>query len=177
MSTIRTARASAPKSAAHPARAPFAAAAALAAAAIAIALLTQHRFGMEPCPWCIVQRVLLIAAGLAAATAAWAGRGTAARAGAGIAIVAALAGLAAAVWQQGWASQSLSCARTLADRLLQASGLPQWWPAMFEATASCADANQPLLGLPYAAWSGAAFVLVASLAAVGWQRAGSRRAG
>lgn len=156
--------------------APVAFAALLAFASVAIALVTQHAFGMEPCAWCIVQRVLMIIAALAAATAALlrVRRGPA-RAAVAVALAAAGAGLSAAAWQQGVASQSLSCARTLADRVLQGSGLPYLWPAVFEATASCADANQPLLGLPYAAWSGLVFLAIALLCALGWRRASGQR--
>ena len=31
------------------------------ATSVALALVAQHRFGMEPCPWCILQRILFIA--------------------------------------------------------------------------------------------------------------------
>lgn len=156
--------------------APVALAAMLAIASIAVALVTQHVYGMEPCPWCIVQRVLMIVVAVAAAVAAVLRvRRGAARPAVAVALVAALAGLAAAAWQQGFAAQSLSCARTFADRVLQGSGLPLAWPAMFEATASCAEANQPLLGLPYAVWSGAAFLMIALLCGLGWRRAYGQR--
>ena len=36
-------------------------AAAAALAAVAAALVTQHVFDMQPCPWCVLQRVIFLA--------------------------------------------------------------------------------------------------------------------
>ena len=33
----------------------------LCAGSVGLALLAQHRFDMQPCPWCILQRILFIA--------------------------------------------------------------------------------------------------------------------
>ena len=42
-----------------PRAAPLFAFAAIAAfAAVAAALVSQHAFGMEPCPWCVLQRLV-----------------------------------------------------------------------------------------------------------------------
>ena len=29
--------------------------------AVALALVTQHVFGMQPCPWCVLQRLIFVA--------------------------------------------------------------------------------------------------------------------
>ena len=79
--------------------------------------------------------------------------------------MAALGGLWAALHQQFVASQSQSCAFTFADRTLMKLRLDESLPWLFEATASCSEANVPLLGLPFALWSAALFVLLAGLAA------------
>ena len=34
--------------------------------AIAAALVSQHAFAMDPCPWCVLQRLVFIAIGLCA---------------------------------------------------------------------------------------------------------------
>ena len=34
--------------------------------AVALALVTQHVFGMQPCPWCVLQRLIFVAISLAA---------------------------------------------------------------------------------------------------------------
>ncbi|WP_119154841.1 disulfide bond formation protein B [Caldimonas tepidiphila] len=137
------------------------AAALLSLAAVGAALVTQHAFGMLPCPWCILQRLifLLIAAvcGLALAWRAPLPRALLA----GLGTLLALGGLAAALYQNRVASQSSSCALTLADRIVGALGLESAVPFVFRIEASCADAAVDLFGLPYEAWSGALYLLLA----------------
>jgi len=131
-------------------------------AAVGAALLSQHAFGMQPCPWCVLQRVIFlaiaIACGLGLAWRSAAGR----RAGAGVALLFALGGVAAALWQHFQAAASASCNLTLADKIvsrwLQLDALA---PDVFEARASCADAAVDLLGVPYDFWSLALFVAIA----------------
>lgn len=167
------------ESPAAPTTRPLAAAAALAVFALSAALFTQHALDMQPCSWCVAQRVAILVAAVFAAVGAALGHGRASRLFAGLTAVTAFSGLAAAVWQQGWASKSLSCALTWADRMIMKSGLGQMLPAVFQPTASCAEANQALLGLPYAAWSAFAFIGIAllSLAALRQPLAVHRQAG
>jgi protein dithiol:quinone oxidoreductase len=146
----------------------------LAIAALAIAFASQHLFGMQPCPWCIVQRLIVIGIALLAFTSAGllgaVSRGTRALGGAAAAGVLALAILGAvAAWHQHTvASRQFSCSFTWADRFLMSAGLDRWWPGMFEVRATCADAAQALLlWLPFEMWSGALFVVVSAM--VGWQ--------
>jgi len=77
------------------------------------------------------------------------------------ALLLAIAGLAAALWQHFVAAKSASCNLTLADRVMSASQLDRLLPDVFEARASCADAAVNLLGIPYAMWSALAFVVAA----------------
>lgn len=139
-------------------------AALLALLAVGLALVTQHVMDMRPCPWCVLQRLQFVAIALAAALA-WLWRG---RAGLLIsaALVIALAnlGLLSALWQHYVAAASASCNLTLADRIVGALELDRLLPAVFAATASCADAKVSLLGLPYEFWSLALFVVVEGLA-------------
>jgi disulfide bond formation protein DsbB len=139
--------------------------AALAVGAVGVALVLQHRFGIEPCAWCTFQRLLfLIFAAFAAI--GWLARRSrgALLAASSLAALAALGGLWAALHQQFVAAQSLSCAFTFADRALMKLRLDETLPWLFEATASCRDANAPLLGVPFALWSAALFVVLALLA-------------
>jgi len=62
------------------------------------------------------------------------------------------------------AASSTSCKLTLADRIVSATGLDARLPGVFGVWASCADAAVKLLGLPYEAWSLAAFVVLAAMA-------------
>lgn len=140
----------------------------LALLAVLVALVTQHYFDMQPCPWCIVQRMsFMLIALIALAAAAWPaarGRGVYAAAAIGIAVLAIL-GAASALWQQVYAAKSSSCARTLADQIIGATSLDRLWPDVFEARASCAEASVPLLGLPYPIWSLLLFLVIAIFAA------------
>ena len=128
------------------------------AASVGLALVAQHRYGMEPCPWCILQRmlfVLLAVLGLFAAALPSLGR----RLLSGVALLGAMSGMAAALWQHFVAAQSASCALTLADRIISATGLDVRWPEAFEVRASCADAAVSVLGVPFELWSLALFAL------------------
>ena len=125
--------------------------------AVAAALVSQHVFGMEPCPWCVLQRLLFVLlAACALLGLVWptvAGARTAALSG----IVCAGLGAAAALWQHWVAAASASCKLTLADRVISGLQLDALMPALFAATASCADAQVRLLGVPYEYWSLALF--------------------
>jgi disulfide bond formation protein DsbB len=129
--------------------------------AVIAALVSQHAFGMEPCPWCILQRVIFLAIGAFALLGlVWRGPAGGRVAGS-FALLLAGCGVAAALWQQLFAAKSASCNLTLADRIVSATQLDHVLPDVFEARASCADATVSLLGLPYAYWSAIAFVVVA----------------
>ena len=129
------------------------------AAAVGGALVSQHQFGMEPCPWCILQRMLFVLIGLVALVAAVQSSGAARRVLAGLSLPLAIAGVAAALWQHFVAAQTQSCALTLADKVITATGLDQRWPEIFEVRASCADAAVDLAGVPFEFWSLALFAL------------------
>ena len=149
----------------------LAAAAALAFAAVAAALVSQHRFGMDPCPWCVLQRVLFLLIGVLALIGLVARARLAVRLTAPLVLVVAACGLAAALWQHFVASRAASCNLTLADRIMNASRFNEWLPDVFEARASCADAAVDLLGIPYDFWAAAVFVACAAYAVRAWQLA------
>ena len=82
-----------------------------------------------------------------------------------MAVLLALSGVAAALWQHFKAASSVSCNLTLADKILSGLQLDRLLPDVFEPRASCADAAVNLLGVPYDFWSLALFVLVMLAAA------------
>lgn len=141
----------------------------LCLAGLASALIAQHGFDVRPCPWCVLQRgVVLLLAGFALAGGglAWAlkHRGhlyrahLVARLTAIPVVLLAMGGLLAATYQHEVAAQMESCDMTAADRILQALDLEARWPAVFMVTANCQDAAKYLLlGLPYEIWSGLLF--------------------
>jgi protein dithiol:quinone oxidoreductase len=125
-------------------------------AAVAAALVSQHVFGMEPCPWCVLQRVIFLAISLAALIGLLLQRVI----GAGLAIVLAACGVAAALWQHFVAAATNSCNMTFADRIVGGMKLDSLVPDVFSPRASCADAAVKLLGVSYEFWSLALFVLL-----------------
>lgn len=132
--------------------------------AVAVALWTQHGLGMEPCPWCVLQRLIFVAIALVVLPALVWRRGFVQFTSALLALALALSGVAAALWQHFVAAVSSSCNMTLADRIVSGLGLDGLMPEVFQARASCADAAVRLWGLPYEAWSLILFMLLSVMA-------------
>jgi disulfide bond formation protein DsbB len=127
-------------------------------AAVTVAVVSQYGYDMQPCPWCVLQRLIALGVALACVVAlVWrSARGR--RVGSGVALLLALAGVAAALWQHFQAAASASCNLTLADKIVSRwLHLDSLLPAVFEARASCADAAVSMLGVPYDFWSLALF--------------------
>jgi protein dithiol:quinone oxidoreductase len=132
--------------------------------AVAVALWTQHALGMEPCPWCVLQRLIFVAIALVILPALVWRRGFVQLTSALLALALALSGVAAALWQHFVAAVSSSCNMTLADRIVSGLRLDGLLPEVFQARASCADAAVRLWGLPYEAWSLILFMLLSVMA-------------
>jgi protein dithiol:quinone oxidoreductase len=138
----------------------------LSLAAVGAALISQHGFEMQPCPWCVLQRLIFVLiAVVAAAGLAW--RSTAGQRviALGLLLLCGL-GIASALWQHFVAAATNSCAMTLADKILAASRLDGLLPDIFQPRASCADAAVDLLGVPYEFWSLALFAVIEMAAVV-----------
>jgi disulfide bond formation protein DsbB len=137
----------------------------LCVAGVGIALLSQHVFDMQPCAWCVFQRLiyllLAVVAALAASTQSLTPRLVCAMLGLSLTI----AGVLSAWFQAAVASQSFSCAQTLADLLMTQTGLETAMPALFGIYASCMEARVKVFGLEYAYWSLLLFVLLGLLVA------------
>lgn len=151
--------------------------------AVGMALVSQHVYGMLPCPWCVLQRFIFSLIGLVALAGllarAWAGRraasGTAAKGCALVVGLLAAAGITTALWQHFVAAASASCNLTLADRIMGATGLDQLLPDVYAAWASCADAAVKMFGISYEFYSLALFVVLLAAAMLLWRRAGADR--
>ena len=142
----------------------FAFIAALSFVCVGAALVSQHVYGMEPCAWCVLQRLVFLAIGVVALVGlAWRGAAAGRAVGAAVLLLA-LAGLASAIWQHFVAARSASCAMTLADRIVSSTTLDTVLPDVFSARANCAEAAVNLLGVPYAFWSAAVFLVVIAAA-------------
>ena len=128
--------------------------------AVGAALVSQHVYDMQPCPWCVLQRVIFVAIAAAALPGLlirqpWARRTSSALMG-----LLAICGMAAALWQHFVAASSTSCNLTLADRIVGGLGLDGLWPEVFAAYASCADAAVKLAGISYEFYSLALYALL-----------------
>lgn len=144
----------------------------LCVAAVALALLSQHVFDMPPCAWCVFQRLLFLAIAavcwLALALGKlWPG---ARRLGALLVVALSIGGVVAAWYQINVASQMFSCAQTFADQFMVSSGLDAALPWLFGIYATCAEARVNLLGIEYAWWSMALFVIVGIMGLTGLRR-------
>ncbi len=133
-------------------------------AAVGAGLVTQHVFDMQPCPWCVLQRMIFVLIGLAALLGlAWRSR-VGSLVSALLADMLAACGVAAALWQHFVAASSTSCNLTLADKIVAATTLDGLLPEIFAPRASCADAAVKMLGVPYEFWSLALFMVLGALA-------------
>ena len=132
--------------------------------AVGIALYTQHRLDMQPCPWCVLQRLVFVAIGAWALVGALVPARPARIVSAiGVSLLAGC-GIAAALWQHFVAAASASCNLTFADRVMNATGLNERFPEVFAAYASCADAAVDLAGIPYEFYSLALFAVIDAIA-------------
>jgi disulfide bond formation protein DsbB len=137
----------------------------LAIGAVATAVTAQYVFDMQPCPWCVLQRfIYLVVAALALAGVFIAGRLR--RIVLWLGLLAALSGVAAALWQQLVAASENSCDLSMAERITTALHLDRLLPQLFIAYASCADAAVSVLHIPFAVWSCAMFAILALM--LGW---------
>lgn len=134
--------------------------------AVALAYATQHVWGMQPCAWCVLQRVIFIAVAIAALLGLLWRNALGRRIGAGLALLLAGSGIAAALYQHFVAANSQSCDLSMAERIVSALTLDERWPDLFMAMATCADAKVTLIFMPYEFWSLAIFVLLAAAAAL-----------
>jgi protein dithiol:quinone oxidoreductase len=136
----------------------------LSVIAVVLALVSQHVFGMEPCPWCVLQRVVFLAIALVCMGGALWTSQTGTRLAASLVFLLSACGISAALWQHFVAAASSSCNLTLADKIVSGLMLDSLLPDVFSPRASCADAAVDLLGLPYEFWSLGLFILIGAAA-------------
>jgi disulfide bond formation protein DsbB len=138
--------------------------------AIAAALVAQYAFHMQPCPWCVLQRLLFLVSAIVGAVGLLRGAHRYRIAIGGLVLILALLGIASAAWQHFVAARSTTCNLTLADKIITWHlHLDQLLPSVFQPRGSCADAAVNLLGIPFDFWSLGLFVAL-GLAAVQYMR-------
>ena len=131
----------------------------LCIASIAAALVGQYAFNMQPCPYCILQRLIYAVVAVLSLIGAFV-PGVGRRLLAGVAALLALCAGAAALYQHFVAAKSASCAFTFADKIITALRIDEFAPSLFAVRASCADAAVSVLGVPFEIWSLLLAVLV-----------------
>jgi disulfide bond formation protein DsbB len=129
-------------------------------AALGAALVSQHVFGMDPCPWCVLQRLIFTVIGIVCIVGLLLRGHIAKRVVGGAVVLLAIEGIVAALWQHFVAAASTSCNLTFADRVMSGLQLDDLLPDVFQARASCADAAVRLAGIPYEYYSLVLFVLL-----------------
>ena len=139
-------------------------------AALAAALVSQYRYDMQPCPWCVLQRVVFVAIALAALPGLLVMQTGVRRASAAVMLTLSVCGTAAALWQHFVAASSVSCTMTLADRIVGGLGLDALAPQVFAAYATCADAAVKIAGISYEFFSLALFIALGLAAIAVWRR-------
>jgi disulfide bond formation protein DsbB len=135
----------------------------LALGAVGVALVSQYVFDMQPCAWCVLQRLIYLAIAAVCLLTAWAPP-LLRRVGGLLALVLAASGVAAAYYQYTVAAKLLSCDQTFADKFISATGLDGAVPSVFGIYATCMDAVVKVLGVEYAMWSLALFAILLLLA-------------
>jgi len=143
--------------------------AALCGASIALALIAQYRFGMEPCPYCILQRLLYAVIGVLALIGAFV-PGLARKLFAVAALLLSGCAAAAATYQHFVAAKSASCAFTFADKVITALRIDEFAPSVFAVRASCADAAVSVFGVPFEVWSLLLAVVLAACSVMALRR-------
>ena len=127
--------------------------------AVAVALVSQYVFFMQPCAWCVLQRLIYLAIGVLALIG-MVGGSLLGRLAALLAALLSVGGIAAAWYQYSVAAHMKSCVGTFADRFMDATGLVSSAPKVFGIYAMCADAVVDVLGVQYVLWSLALFVII-----------------
>ena len=133
-------------------------------ALVVVAVLMGEWLHLAACPLCIFQRILyLLLAGLAL-IAALLPQGRGRTLVVFVALVVALGGVAAAVWQswlQAFPNPALECSYSdpnMIERLVDWLGMQ--WPRLFMATGFCSSKEWTLVGLSMANWSVLAFLVL-----------------
>lgn len=134
--------------------------------AVITALVSQYIYDMQPCAWCVFQRLLYLLIGVLALLVSL-GQPGKARLASGLASVlgAAILGVVSAWYQEKVAANTFSCVQTLADQIMTKTGLDAAAPWLFGIYASCMDARVKLLGIEYAWWSMTLFALIGIMGA------------
>lgn len=134
---------------------------------LGIALVSQYVFNMQPCAWCVLQRLILIVCAVLAAVGFFINRCfISSKLASILGMIAGLSGITAAWYQYSVASNLFSCAQTFADKFILTTKLDAIMPWFFGVYATCADAKVTMLGIEYAVWGLILFSLLSVLSLI-----------
>lgn len=144
----------------------------LCLAGVGIALISQYGFDMQPCAWCVLQRLILLVIALVCILGMLAQRSRSIRTlAAFLTCTLGISGMVAAWYQYTVVSHLFSCDQTFADKFIADSGLDAALPQLFGIYATCMDARVSVLGIEYALWALGLFGLCTLLGLVSLVRA------
>jgi disulfide bond formation protein DsbB len=137
------------------------------AALLGFALYLQHGLGLDPCPWCVVQRLGFILVGLIALAAALHRPGPIASvAYSTFGVIASAAGAAAAAYQvylQSDPARAAKCVGSPVERILDQLDVGAVIPPLLQYGGPCTLKPWSFIGLSIPEWSLAWFVLLAAV--------------
>jgi disulfide bond formation protein DsbB len=128
------------------------------------ALVLQHLDGLDPCPWCVVQRLGFIGIAMVSLVAALHRPGAA-----GTVVYSFFAGLVAAagaaaagyhIWIQSSPERAMSCAGSPVERFLDASKIGKMIPPLLQYDGLCTIKPWKFLTLSIPEWSLVWFVIL-----------------
>jgi disulfide bond formation protein DsbB len=132
---------------------------------VGLALISQYMFDMQPCAWCILQRIIFVLIGLLALGSlfintkkphicVWFG----------IELFTTL-GIGAAIYQFKVASKSFECGISLAEKIINLSYLNEILPSVFGVMGLCGESSD-VLGIPYVLLSLFIFMIISSFSSI-----------
>lgn len=134
----------------------------ICAGLLAFALYLQHWQGLDPCPWCVVQRLGFMLVGLIALVGAIHGR--AARIYSTLGALAAIAGATAGsyhVWLQSDPVRAAKCVGSPVETILDRLQLGKLAPSLLQYDGPCTLKPWSFLGLSIPGWSLTWFLILA----------------
>ncbi len=140
--------------------------------------VSQYVLNLEPCPLCVLQRMAIIAAGIAAALGLAIGAGLGQVAAALLALLFSLAGAGIAGWHS-WLlaaphGEALSCGRPF-EWFHDDFPLAVWLPKLFAGQGDCSSLDWTFLGLAIPHLSLIAFAMLIAMALLATRAAWRRR--
>lgn len=130
-------------------------------ASVGFALFSQYMWNMQPCAWCVFQRLILLLIAAICLLANLFRQDFLKKLFAFFSFSLSIGGVLSAWYQYSVAANMFSCDMTFADQFMAKwTGLDGMVPWLFGIYASCMDAKVDLLGIEYALWALALFVIL-----------------